>query len=126
MTSLTDIGRLIGGGVAAVTEMSERYTKDEALNRMRTEFEQIPVEWIQRWGDNEWSLADHIINKYGGQLTRPLKGVAIQAINSISSQELLQIANETRPELSHIWNSTTAMNRMEQERIKIREHISRS
>lgn len=101
------------------------FEKDMALGRIEAEFKQIPDEWIQRWARGEvFFLKDYIIPFYGMQLPQ-YKNIVIPLADSISSQELRQCAMNARPELMHIWDSQEAINRIDSEKIRIIDYISR-
>lgn len=120
-----DIGKLVNDVISGIAETPAAIAKNYALGQMETELKTASVEWIQKWERGEVSLADrYVISPYGEQL-RPWKPTAIQIINSTSSQEILQRAMKARPELSYIWNSQEAINRMDWELRIIREYLSR-
>ena len=99
--------------------------KGTVLERIKAELEQIPEEWIQGWMRYEVSfLDDYIIPRYGNELPQ-YKDLAIQMVDSISAQELQQCAVSARPELRHIWYSQEAINRINSEKIRIIDYISR-
>ena len=99
--------------------------KGMALGRIEAEFKQIPDEWIQRWARGEvFFLKDYIIPLYGMQLPQ-YKNIVIPLVDPISAQELQQCAMNARPELRHIWYSQEAINRINSEKIRIIDYISR-
>ena len=119
-----DIGKLVNDVISGIAETPAAIAKNYALGQMETELKTASVEWIQKWERGEVSLADrYVISPYGEQLR--LWKPAIQIINSTSSQEILQRAMKARPELSYIWNSQEAINRMDGELRIIREYLSR-
>lgn len=100
------------------------FGKDMVLKQIKAEFEQMPEEWIRKWVRGEVSfLDDYIIPRHGKQLSQ-YKNFAIPLVDSISAQELQQCAMSARPELN-IWHSQEAINKINSEKIRIRDYISR-
>ena len=115
LESIVDIG----------AKIVPNFGKDMALGHIEAEFGQMPEEWIQRWGRGEvFFLKDYIIPRYGRQLPQ-YKNIVIPLVDSISAQELQQCAMSARPELINIWYSQEAINKIDSEKIRIRDYISR-
>lgn len=115
---IADIGKGIVDGGA-------NFGKGMVLGRIEVEFRQMSEEWIRRWARGEvFFLEDYIIPCYGKQLPQ-YQNIVIPLVDSISSQELRQCAMNARPELMHIWDSQEAINRIDSEKIRIIDYISR-
>ena len=111
--------------VKGAVDVGANIAKGTVLERIKAELGQIPEEWIQGWMRYEVSfLDDYIIPRYGKELPQ-YKDLAIPMVDSISAQELQQCAVSARPELRHIWYSQEAINRINSEKIRIIDYISR-
>ena len=110
---------------AGIANIGANFGKGMVLGRTEAEFGQMSEEWIRKWARGEvFFLEDYIIPRYGKQLPQ-YKNFAVPLVDPISAQEIQQCATRARPELIHIWHSQEAINKIDSEKIRIRDYISR-
>ncbi len=70
--------------------------------------------YVEGWIAGDFSLVDRVAQRHENEI-RAWKEVVLRTISSISVDDLLQTCKDARPDLTDLWESETARNRLTEE-----------
>jgi hypothetical protein len=106
-----------------MNEIFEEIVKVAFLNRIEHGFREASDEWLKKWERGEVSILDDFIVPYEDEI-RAHKEFALSAVERITIEDLLHCAQVARHELSDLWESSNARDRMNHTLTSLRNYVS--
>lgn len=88
--------------------------KDAVLRKLGDRVRKLDRSYVVRWLDGEFWLVDTLGPKYAGEM-RAWKSTVMDTLESITTDEVLDACRSARPDLSDLWDTPRARERIGEE-----------
>lgn len=98
--------------------------KDLILGEIEERLSNIDDDWIQKWVNDEVSILEDFM-KPNETIIRSFKSTALEAIDTITTQDLQDCCFRAKPRLQDMWITDKATHKMNTELTNIKNYISK-